>query len=112
MDLGIIGLEFGLFAFLGGLWGIAAVILTAPNTYRLCHSGLPRRNPVRSRPNSDYSRACDMGYSDPHRRRNYSGYLLGNASLAPKPRHPYRPHRNYRNRRDISISKAIITTLT
>lgn len=29
MDLGIIGLEFGLFAFLGGLWGIAFVILTA-----------------------------------------------------------------------------------
>jgi hypothetical protein len=29
MDLGIIGLEFGLFAFLGGLWGIAVVILTA-----------------------------------------------------------------------------------
>ena len=28
MDLGIIGLEFGLFAFLGGLWGIATVILT------------------------------------------------------------------------------------
>ena len=28
MDLGIIGLEFGLLAFLGGLWGIAAVILT------------------------------------------------------------------------------------
>ena len=28
MDLGIIGLEFGLFAFLGGLWGIAVVILT------------------------------------------------------------------------------------
>ena len=28
MDLGIIGLEFGLFAFLGGLWGIAFVILT------------------------------------------------------------------------------------
>ena len=28
MDLGIIGLEFGLLAFLGGLWGIATVILT------------------------------------------------------------------------------------
>ena len=28
MDLDIIGLEFGLLAFLGGLWGIVAVILT------------------------------------------------------------------------------------
>ena len=67
-----------------GLWTIGFSILTVLIHIVFADSGLPRRNPVRSHTRLDYRRSWNMVYSNPPWWRDYSGYLLGNASLAPK----------------------------
>ena len=106
MDLNFIGLEFtALFGALGGLVGIAVVVLTV-----LVHIVFAI---AVYRDATDLDRVRTLIIAGPaiwciatlHWRRNHSGYLLGDASLTPKSRYPNRLHRNNRNRRSVKIAR-------
>ena len=112
MKFNITDSEFtGLFAFLAawgqvvGLWAVGVAILTV--LIHIVFAIAVYRDAIRL----DRTRALiivgsgNMVYSNPHRRCNHSGYLLGDASLTPKSRCPYRLHRNNGIRRSVDIAR-------